>query len=29
VRFDATDAYVLDLALAPRYGTLDLRGLPW
>ena len=29
VRFDVTDAYVLDLALAPRDGTLDLRGLPW
>jgi GNAT superfamily N-acetyltransferase len=29
VRFDVTDAYVLDVALAPRDGTLDLRGLPW
>jgi len=29
VRFDVTDAYVLDLVLAPRGGTLDLRGLPW
>ena len=29
VRFDVMDPYVLDLALAPRTGTLDLRGLPW
>jgi hypothetical protein len=29
VRFDVTDPYVLDLALAPRTGTFDLRGLPW
>lgn len=29
VRFAATDAYVLDLKLAPRTGVLDLRGLPW
>jgi len=29
VRFDIMEPYVLDLALAPRTGTLDLRGLPW
>jgi aminoglycoside 2'-N-acetyltransferase I len=29
VRFTATDAYVLDLTLAPRTGVLDLCGLPW
>jgi aminoglycoside 2'-N-acetyltransferase I len=29
VRFDVTDPYVLDLALAPRTGTLDPHGLPW
>jgi aminoglycoside 2'-N-acetyltransferase I len=29
VRFAATDAYVLDLKLAPRAGVLDLCGLPW
>jgi aminoglycoside 2'-N-acetyltransferase I len=29
VRFAATDAYVLDLKLAPRTGVLDLCGLPW
>ena len=29
VRFTATDAYVLDLRLAPRTGVLDLCGLPW
>jgi aminoglycoside 2'-N-acetyltransferase I len=29
VPFTATDAYVLDLKLAPRAGVLDLCGLPW
>ena len=29
IRFDVTRPMVLDLALAPRTGVLDLRGLPW
>jgi aminoglycoside 2'-N-acetyltransferase I len=29
IRFDLMTAFVHDLTLAPRSGTLDLRGLPW
>ncbi|MDQ8728948.1 GNAT family N-acetyltransferase [Bradyrhizobium sp. LHD-71] len=29
VRFDVMAAFVYDLKLAPRGGTIDLRGLPW
>ena len=29
VRFDLMGTFVHDLKLAPRGGTIDLRGLPW
>ena len=29
VRFDLMATFVHDLKLAPRGGTIDLRGLPW
>lgn len=29
IRFDLMATYVHDLRLAPRSGTIDLRGLPW
>ena len=29
IRFDLMAAFVYDLKLAPRGGTIDLRGLPW
>jgi predicted acetyltransferase len=29
IRFDLMATFVYDLALAPRDGTIDLRGLPW
>lgn len=29
VHFDVMAAFILDLKLAPRAGTIDLRGLPW
>lgn len=29
VRFDLMATFVHDLKLAPRDGTIDLRGLPW
>jgi aminoglycoside 2'-N-acetyltransferase I len=29
VRFDVTEALVLDANLAPRKGVIDLCGLPW
>ena len=29
IRFEAMTPFVYDLRLAPRDGTIDLRGLPW
>lgn len=29
IRFEAMTPFVHDLRLAPRGGTIDLRGLPW
>lgn len=29
IRFDLMATFVHDLRLAPRAGTIDLRGLPW
>jgi predicted acetyltransferase len=29
IRFDVMATFVHDLRLAPRGGTIDLRGLPW
>jgi aminoglycoside 2'-N-acetyltransferase I len=29
VRFDLMATFVYDLKIAPRGGTIDLRGLPW
>jgi len=29
VRFEVMTTFVYDLKLAPRGGTIDLRGLPW
>jgi predicted acetyltransferase len=29
IRFEVMTAFVYDLKLAPRLGTIDLRGLPW
>ena len=29
VRFEVTGPYVFDFKMAPRFGLLDLCGLPW
>jgi aminoglycoside 2'-N-acetyltransferase I len=29
VRFEVTGPYVIDFKMAPRFGVLDLCGLPW